>query len=446
METLSRGKLFVKASAQFLLLALVVAMTGCSGEAEQEANDGDGDGYPMKLRVHSGYYQTISNGEVWGDDCESLSANYAYKPIIIAYGTQATWERNIAVYVTEVGSSDFEIDNPSSTGNLLGDSTSAGYTDTIVAAEINMRLTNCSATGEHMFIATSTSYFPDTFYVMVINDPEITDGTVYTHERDPNGQEVRGDGLADGTGKKTLKIEVDYEESVKWQIDSIIMLMHDILVTADIDVIIAKDEELSTFTYNGLRWNDCFSMLEENRCDTMLDRVHLIIGGLASVSDFQQGLAGIAVHRWQGAGGAPGGWSHYNCRKFANSRNVTENRRNLDKSGCFVFAKTVIDALDAYSCDSRWNGRAGILALLSAHEIGHAMGITYHTDRFHRSVMFDYPLDSLFGNIDYNYDMFNKFDGIELDHPGCRKNLFQSVKSSVNMRDLLGVTTVDIGS
>jgi hypothetical protein len=297
-----------------------------------------------------------------------------------------------------------------------------------------------------MFIATSTSYFPDTFYVMVINDPEITDGTVYTHERDPNGQEVRGDGLADGTGKKTLKIEVDYEESVKWQIDSIIMLMHDILVTADIDVIIAKDEELSTFTYNGLRWNDCFSMLEENRCDTMLDRVHLIIGGLASVSDFQQGLAGIAVHRWQGAGGAPGGWSHYDCRKFANSRNVTENRRNLDKSGCFVFAKTVIDALDAYSCDSRWNGRAGILALLSAHEIGHAMGITYHMSDSLDTIMFQWDLDQLLSRVDFNYDKFNQFSGEELNVINFSGNVFQQMKCSVNLRDLLGVTTVDIGS
>lgn len=125
-------------------------------------------------------------------------------------------------------------------------------------------------------------------------------------------------------------------------------------------------------------------------------------------------------------------------------------KATLDSVGCIVFAKRIkwiLDdqqQIDPYIID-KWGGYAGALAIIASHEIGHAMGITYHVLPPDTSVMFEITEDVLrSGSV--TYESFNSFKGWELNHPNLSGNEFLEEKSSANLRDLLGVTTIDIGS
>ena len=118
----------------------------------------------------------------------------------------------------------------------------------------------------------------------------------------------------------------------------------------------------------------------------------------------------------------------------------------MDSVGCYVFWEKIDFALDLYGANYRWHGVTGAAALVTAHEIGHALGITEHTYAPTYSVMGDRDLDALFQDPTEYYERYAKFLDESLNHSNYHWNVFPQRKSSVNLRDVLGITTVDIGS
>ena len=126
------------------------------------------------------------------------------------------------------------------------------------------------------------------------------------------------------------------------------------------------------------------------------------------------------------------------------------NKATLDSVGCIVFARRIKWILDdeEQNCPdiiANWGGYAGVLAIIASHEIGHAMGITEHHSDDYASVMSEID-EELLREYNQGYIYHNHFEGPELNHSAYSGNEFLERKSSVNLRDLLGVTTIDIGS
>ena len=83
-----------------------------------------------------------------------------------------------------------------------------------------------------------------------------------------------------------------------------------------------------------------------------------------------------------------------------------------------------------------------MLAILCAHEIGHALGINLHsTDTSNMGIMF--PAN--FTKIGHVYSDFNYFIGWEFDSNSADNYPFL-LGSGLNVRDILSVHNIDIGN
>ncbi len=442
--------LLLRMICKFLSVLVGVLLLTCSGNTNPGSETGTGE--PSTLFMHSGSSQTISNGDLpsypYG---EPLGDNYAYEPIVIAYDGAGLAQSGVNIYVAEESSTDFGFDdNWFTTGNIVDGS------DTIVGARLEMYLQNTSATGEHRFIVSSSGGHETTdFLVYVLGGDHDACSLLYRHEvsPDPILEEIRGDALSGSSDQdenlKTLKVELDYESDVESfaDIDSIISLMSQILGTAGVEVDIAKEPALHQLTHRDLSQKDCTEHLKDCRNPDYYDRIHVILAGSPDVSDIGS-VAGHTIQRWIGVPGTVDALGHYGCRSLADSGNFPDNRANLNSVGCFVFSDYVKLTVDNCSHDprTRWKGYEGILAWVAAHEVGHAIGIRLHTPNDVPGIMCGRPLDQLLDDPATWFDYYGAFIGDELNAWDYRGNVFPQPKCSANLRDLLGVSTVDIGS
>ena len=237
--------------------------------------------------------------------------------------------------------------------------------------------------------------------------------------------EIPGDGYNDGTGKKTIRVEIDYDADIVNQglVEDFIVVTKKILATARIDTADAN------FVIN-----DGFSgpdVLDKLTVKTLLatyrnyrDYIHLIIGSKReNFAGFGEVISYVDP--------AWGNFSHTKCAHSASTDSAIA-QTYLDSAGIFIYGQQIEDAMADEDWDTlyhyHWIPIDNTYGICIAHEIGHALGISSH--------------DSLVGvmrNINFHknaYDWMYFVDTLLNKKPPY---------DAMNTRDVLGIHTIDIG-
>lgn len=235
--------------------------------------------------------------------------------------------------------------------------------------------------------------------------------------------EIPGDGYNDGTGKKTIKVEIDYASNViqSGLVELAIDDMKKILATARIDtsssnIIIDEGIEIPDpldpilirqYLVNYRDFRDC---------------VHILIATKRSDKPWIGGeTIAFNLLDW-------GGLTHTKCAHFASTDSFVA-QVYLDSTGIIIYSQSIWNSMHTYHPDTLffhgWDFTKGIAVAL-AHEIGHALGLLHH-----------HPNGVMQDSVKYNkdYSTYNFFVDSLLNR--------QPPEDAMNTRDGLGIHTID---
>ncbi|MGQ9535342.1 MAG: hypothetical protein ACUVTF_08975 [bacterium] len=235
--------------------------------------------------------------------------------------------------------------------------------------------------------------------------------------------EISGDGYNDGTGKKTIRVEIDYASNVLHQSEIIeaIDYMKKILVTAGLDTshanfIIDEGAEL----LNPIPTWIIKTYLAGFR--DLRDCIHIVIGSKREdTNDFGEVIA-YEIPEW-------GGFTHTRCASLASTDSVI-SQAYLDSTGILIYADRIWDEWSSQNLDTLWHYHwtpwTKVLGIAMAHEIGHALGITSHPGGVMQPINWQKDANNW---MRFLTDSLNS-------HPPF---------NTMNTRDVIGIHTIDIG-
>jgi hypothetical protein len=235
--------------------------------------------------------------------------------------------------------------------------------------------------------------------------------------------EIPGDGYNDGTGKKTIKVEIDYASNIissdliEWAVDD----MKKILATAKLDTSDANfvvDDGISvpdTIYPSQLK---LYLAQHRTHKDWRDAYIHVIIGSREPQDSYPGEVVAYNLTSW-------GHFSHTKCAHLA-STDSSIAQAFLDSTGIIIYARHIYEAMQD-THDYSWDWCKGV-AHAMAHEIGHSLGLLSHHPNGVMNSIVDYTVP---------YDSFNYFLDTLLNR--------DPPEDAMNTRDVLGIHTIDVG-
>ena len=237
--------------------------------------------------------------------------------------------------------------------------------------------------------------------------------------------EIPGDGYNDGTGKKTIRVEIDYASDILniEHIQNGLFYMKQILATARLDTM-----DANFIVDEGF---DCLDPIPTWMIRTYLagfrdyrDCIHIVIGSKREdTNDFGETVS-YNLSDW-------GGLTHTQCGHLASTDSAI-TQKYLDSTGIFIYVQQIIDSWWAANWDTLlkygWNSWYKPFGVTLAHEIGHALGILTHDEKgvMQEKIIWRNYADTYMYFVD---SLLNK----------------NPPEDAMNTRDVLGIHTIDTG-